>query len=267
MGIQFKRLDVLGSIITASWKNASDIVLSTKIWSDDKKISISTIEHFMASFSAFGIDDALVEVSCDELPILDGSCLDIVRNIQSVGIQETHLPRHYIEVLKKVEVTMGDKNAKLEPARKFIVNFGIEFPTAHIGVSIFQEDITPEGFLNMAHARTFIMEENLEISRKMGKMIGASIDTMIIVGVDGIHNHGGLRMQDEFARHKALDAIGDLYLAESPIIGKFTGWKAGHLLNNMALVALMSDNTAWRYVDKVGNPVHAIEKKRVSSIA
>lgn len=261
-GIQFKRLDAPG-VITASWKNASDIVLSTKIWSDDRRVSVSTIEHFMSAFSALGVDDAYLEVSCDELPILDGSCLDIVTNILEVGLVDTHIPRHYIEVLRKVEVNMGDKMTRLEPNRNFVVNFGIDFPNPHIGVSIFQETITPKSFTDIAHARTFIMAENLESSRSMGKMLGASTETMIIVSQDGIQNQGGLRMQNEFACHKALDAIGDLYLAEAPIIGKFTAWKAGHLLNNMALVALMSDTNAWRYVTANREPIVHKLKRRV----
>lgn len=252
-GIIFRRVDVTDrdNEIPANFDHVGDATLCTTLM-NGAGVSVRTVEHLMAALSGLHIDNVVIEIDGPELPILDGSSAPFVEMIQSVGTLDQRPPRRAIKILKRVEVRFEDKFAALEPGEGFTIDFEIDFPSQAIRQRVGSYDVSRDGFADLlSGARTFGFRHEVEYLRSKGLALGGSLDNAVVVDGDAVMNPEGLRFDDEFVRHKALDAVGDLYLAGAPIIGRFHGYKSGHALNNRLLHALFADRTAWTYVAAV----------------
>jgi UDP-3-O-[3-hydroxymyristoyl] N-acetylglucosamine deacetylase len=210
-------------------------------------VTVSTIEHLMAALSALGVDNAVVELDGPEVPIMDGSALPFVQLLDRAGFRRQEATQRYIEILEPVVVEEGDKRAALLPCDRFELSFEIEFATAVIGRQKVDLVVTEETFREeLAAARTFGFVEEVEALRAMGLARGGSLENAVVIDGDRVLNPEGLRFIDEFVRHKALDAVGDLYVLGAPLLGRFEGVKAGHGLNNAVVRALLARPSAWR---------------------
>lgn len=215
---------------------------------NDAGVSVGTIEHLMAALSGMGVDNAEIHLNGPEVAILDGSSAEFVAALADAGLQIQDGLRQVIRVLKPVEIRDGDKIARLDPAETASFSFDIDFASAAIGRQRCAVALTPDVFArDISKARTFGFLHEVEAMRRAGLARGGSLDNAVVVDGDSILNEGGLRFKDEFVRHKILDAVGDLFLAGCPIIGRYHGDKAGHALNNRLLHALFADRSAWRY--------------------
>ncbi|HYF22698.1 MAG TPA: UDP-3-O-acyl-N-acetylglucosamine deacetylase [Caulobacteraceae bacterium] len=249
-GIVFVRTDVKDrdNRVPATGEAVIQTQLGTVI-ANAAGVTVSTIEHLMAAFCALGIDNAVVELDGPEVPIMDGSALPFVQLLDRAGFRRQEAPQRYIEILEPVVVEEGDKLAALLPCDRFEVFFEIEFPTAAIGRQSVDVVLTEQSFRDeLMSARTFGFVQEVEALRKMGLARGGSLENAVVIDGDRILNPEGLRFADEFVRHKALDAIGDLYVLGMPIIGRFEGRKAGHAMNNKLVRELLSRPEAWRVV-------------------
>jgi len=210
-------------------------------------VTVSTIEHLMAALAALSVDNAIVELDGPELPILDGSSQPFIEILDRVGRRRQEAARRYIEMLDTVEVVDGDKRASLSPSDQFEVAFEIAFDAAPIGRQRVDLVVDEDSFREeLADCRTFGFARDVETLRAMGLARGGSTDNAVVLDGDRILNPEGLRRPDEFVRHKALDAVGDLYVLGMPIIGRFDGLYAGHGLNNMVVRELLAKPQAWR---------------------
>ncbi len=251
-GVVFVRSDIADrdNRIPALAHYVTKTTLGTVI-TNDAGVSISTIEHIMAAFAALGVDNVHVEVDGPEVPIMDGSALPFVQLLDQAGYRRQMTPQQAIEILKPVEVIEGDKRATLLPASQFEVRFEIDFPGTPIGHQAVDLAITEQSFREeLAAARTFGFLQGVEALRAAGLARGGSLANAIVIDGDHIMNEDGLRFADEFARHKALDAIGDLYVLGMPILGRFEGVRAGHGLNNALVRELLSRPDAYRIVTR-----------------
>jgi UDP-3-O-[3-hydroxymyristoyl] N-acetylglucosamine deacetylase len=244
-GILFRRSD-LGVEIAASWQNLAASALCTTLARDGA--SVATVEHLMAAFAGLEIDNAIVELDGPEVPAMDGSAAPFVFLIERTGLVEQDAPRRAIQVLKPVRVTADGKSAALLPDDEFALSFAIDFA----GTALLRQKITvapdPESFKqDISRARTFGFLEEVESMRAAGLARGGSLDNAVVISGERVLNAEGLRYGDEFVRHKVLDAIGDLYLAGGPMIGRFEGRRSGHALNRRLLEQLFADPTAWRF--------------------
>jgi UDP-3-O-[3-hydroxymyristoyl] N-acetylglucosamine deacetylase len=245
-GIVFRRSD-LGVDIAATWRNLIDSTLCTTIGAGGAWVG--TVEHLMAAFAGLEVDNAVVELDGTEVPAMDGSAAPFVFLIERAGLVEQDAPRRAIQILKPVRVAANGKSAALEPAPAFAVTMAIDFARGLISRQ--QITLVPDrdSFKrDICRARTFGFLEEVETMRAAGLARGGSLDNAVVISGDRVLNAEGLRYADEFVRHKALDAIGDLYLAGSPIIGHFHGRRSGHALNRRLLERLFADPSAWRYV-------------------
>jgi UDP-3-O-[3-hydroxymyristoyl] N-acetylglucosamine deacetylase len=249
-GIVFIRTDLPQTQdIPARAENVGETTLGTTLIQGVAKVS--TVEHLLSAFAGLGIDNARVEVNAPEVPIMDGSAGPFVFLLQSAGIEEQHTPKRFIRVLKPVRVEDGDKWAKFEPFEGFKVNFEIEFdhPVFKRRVQRATMDFSTTSFLKeISRARTFGFMRDLETLRSRNLALGGTLDNAIVLDDAGVLNEDGLRYEDEFVKHKILDAIGDLYLLGHSLIGEFSGHKSGHGLNNKLLRSLLSDRDAWEEV-------------------
>ena len=210
-------------------------------------MAVSTIEHLMAAFAALEVDNAVVEIDGPEVPIMDGSALPFVQLIDRAGRRVQDAPRRYIEILDTVEVVEGDKRAALSPAASLEVDFEIAFASKAIGRQRVSLAVDEQVFRKeLAAARTFGFVHEVEALRAKGLAIGGGLENAVVIDGDRILNPEGLRFADEFVRHKALDAIGDLYVLGLPVLGRFEGRYAGHAINNRLVRALMATPAAWR---------------------
>jgi len=252
-GIVFKRTDLEGAPeIKASWDNVVDTRMCTTLGNGEGVI-VSTVEHLMAALSGSHIDNVIVELDGPEVPVMDGSSQPFVFLVECAGVQELDAPRRIIEILKPVRVEIDGKVAELLPSNSFSVGFEIEFDdraVAHQEISITLVNGTFKK--EIARARTFGFVHEVEALRAAGLGLGGSLDNAVIVDGDNILNEGGLRYDDEFVRHKVLDAVGDLYLSGAAIRGHYRGVRAGHHLTNELLKALFADPSAWRTVELTG---------------
>lgn len=249
-GVVFVRSDVTDrdNIIAATAESVTQTRLGTVI-TNKAGASVSTIEHLMAALSALGVDNVLIEMDGPEVPIMDGSALPFVQLLDRAGFRRQAMPQSVIEILKPVEVIEGDKRASLSPCDRFEMRFEIEFDSAVIGHQVVDLVVTEDSFrTELMSARTFGFLEGVEALRAAGLARGGSMDNAIVIDGDKVLNTEGLRYADEFVRHKALDAIGDLYVLGMPILGRFEGIKAGHGLNNALVRALLSQPDAYRVV-------------------
>ncbi len=242
-GIVFRRLDRPGSEIRASWRHVVDAPMCTAL-SDTAGNRVATIEHLLAAFCGCGIDNAMVDIDGPELPVMDGSASPFVFLIDCAGTLRQDAPRRAIRVLKPVEVTDGDRTTRLLPGEGFTVTVEIDYPTPPILRQRFT--VTVDRFRDeVARARTYGFLHEVETLHAAGLARGASLLNAVVVSGETVVNEDGLRYADEFVRHKALDAFGDLYLAGAPIIGRFEGIRSGHRMNHRLLAALFAAPDSW----------------------
>jgi len=249
-GIKFRRVDFAEPVtIDAIPYNVGETTLSTTLVKNDVKIS--TIEHLLSAMAGLGIDNAVIDVTAAEVPIMDGSAGPFVFLIQSAGVVEQDAPKKYIKIKHEVKVHDGDKWAAFLPMDGFKVTFTIDFehPAFDENVKTATMDFSSTTFVReVSRARTFGFMKDIEFLRENNLALGGSLDNAIVIDDDKILNEGGLRYADEFVKHKMLDAIGDLYLLGHSLIGEYQGYKSGHGLNNQLLRALMDDTDAWETV-------------------
>lgn len=249
-GIIFRRVDLTPPVdIEARAGNVGETTLSTTLMNGD--IKVSTVEHLLAAMAGLGIDNAIVEVSAPEVPIMDGSAGPFVFLIQSAGIQEQAAAKKFIRIKKPVVVQEGDKIASFLPFDGFKVTFSIDFdhPVFQGRTLKTSVDFSSTSFVKeVSRARTFGFMHEIEYLRSKGLAKGGSIDNAIVVDEYRILNEDGLRYEDEFVKHKVLDAIGDLYLLGNSLIGEFKAHKSGHGLNNKSLRQLIAQTDAWEVV-------------------
>ena len=254
-GIVFRRTDIAGSgtEIPASYDSVCDSRLWTTIGADngqDGLKTIATVEHLMAALAGAGIDNAVIEVGGPEVPVMDGSAAPFLFLIDCAGVAELDAPRKAVRVLQQVSIVDGDKSATLSPADSFSIDFNIEFDNAVVGSQEMSVELTDGVFKNeIARARTFGFLHEAEALWAAGLAKGASLDNAVVVSGDKVMNEDGLRFDDECVRHKILDAVGDLYLAGAPLMGRYTGTRSSHALNNQLLRALFSDPENYELVD------------------
>jgi len=252
-GIVFVRTDVTDrdNRIPVSGEAVIDARLNTMI-ENAAGVRLSTIEHLMAAFAALGVSNAVVEVDGPELPILDGSALQFVQLLDRAGFRRQPEPVRYIEILEPIRVQDGDKSAALLPCDRYEMRFEIDFDTPVIGNQVVDFVVDEQTFRDeIMAARTFGFAHEVEALRKAGLARGGSLENAVVIDGDQILNPGGLRMEREFVKHKALDAIGDLYVLGAPLLGRYEGVKAGHAINNLLVRELLANPQAWREVVRV----------------
>jgi UDP-3-O-[3-hydroxymyristoyl] N-acetylglucosamine deacetylase len=249
-GIVFRRVDLDRPVeIHACPHNVGDTRLSTTLVNGD--VRVSTVEHLLSAFAGLGIDNAYVDVSAAEVPIMDGSAGPFVFLIQSAGVEEQNRAKRFIRIKRPIEVRDGDKYARFTPYDGFKVEFTIDFdhPAFNARSKRARVDFSTSSFVReISRARTFGFLREIEALRQQNLALGGSLDNAVVVDEFRVLNEEGLRYDDEFVKHKILDAIGDLYLLGHTLIGAFEGHKSGHGLNNSLLRALMADRTAWEEV-------------------
>jgi UDP-3-O-[3-hydroxymyristoyl] N-acetylglucosamine deacetylase len=248
-GIVFRRTDLPEPVeIKAAPHVVGDTRLSSTIEKDGVKVS--TVEHLMSALAGLGIDNVYVDLTAGEVPIMDGSAGPFVFLLQSAGIEEQSALKKYIRVKKPVRVEEGDKWVRFDPFNGFKVSFAIDFdhPVFNLSSKSVTVDFATNSYVKeVARARTFGFMQDVETLRSLGLALGGSLDNAIVMDEFRVLNSDGLRYDDEFVKHKVLDAIGDLYLLGHPLIGEFSGFKSGHALNNRLLRALLQDEEAWEY--------------------
>jgi len=249
-GIVFRRVDLDQPVdIPAKAEYVGDTTLSTTLVKDG--VRVSTVEHLLSALAGLGIDNAYIDVSAGEVPIMDGSAGPFVFLIQSAGVEEQNAPKRFIRVLEPIEVRDGDKIARFEPFEGFKVHFSIDFDHPAMEGNLCQSEIdfSSTSFVKeVSRARTFGFLRDIEKLRENGLALGGSMENAIVVDDFRVLNEDGLRYEDEFVKHKILDAIGDLYLLGRSLIGAFSGHKSGHALNNRLLNALLERPQAWELV-------------------
>ena len=269
-GIVFRRVDLEQPVeILARPENVTDTTYSTTLGRN--KVNVSTVEHLLSAMAGLGVDNAYVDISAPEVPIMDGSAGPFVFLIQSAGIEEQNAAKQYLRIKQSVRVEDGDKWAMFEPFEGFKVSFSIEFdhPVFRECSSEASVDFSTTSFVKeVSRARTFGFMRQLEQLRERNLARGGTLDNAIVVDDYRIVNEDGLRYEDEFVKHKILDAIGDLYLLGHSLIGAFSGHKSGHALNNRLLRTLLADKTAWEMItyDETGD-VPIIYMQPVTAVA
>lgn len=248
-GIVFRRVDLPDS---AEIKVQPQYVCDTRMCSalEHEGVRVATVEHLMSALAGLGIDNVYIELTAGEVPIMDGSSGPFVFLLQQAGIVEQAAPKKFIRIKKTVEVHDGDKWVRFEPYFGFKIDFTIDFAHPvfeHTGNNV-KIDFADNSYIKeVSRARTFGFMHEVEALRSMGLARGGSLDNAIVLDEYRILNHDGLRYDDEFVKHKTLDAIGDLYVLGHPLLCAFTAYKSGHALNNQLLRTLMADADAWEY--------------------
>jgi UDP-3-O-[3-hydroxymyristoyl] N-acetylglucosamine deacetylase len=238
-----------GNEILADHRNVTGVTLCTVI-GDGNGASIATVEHLMAALRGLGVDNVLVEIDSGEVPTMDGSAAQFVEAIDEVGLTELDAPRRFLKVLKTIRVEEAGTIGELSPCNGFHLDVEIEFDSPIIGKQRLEINLNPGSFRrDLARARTFGFMKDVERLWAAGLALGASLDNTVAIGDDRIINREGLRFSDEFVRHKALDAVGDLGLAGAPILGAYRSVRGGHRLNALVLKALFADASAWTMVE------------------
>ena len=243
-GIVFRRSDA-GAEIRADWSNSVESALST-VLSNREGTQIATVEHLMAALAGNRIDNAIVELDGPEVPIMDGSAAPFVRLIEDAGIETQDAPRRAIKIMKPLEVAENGASAALLPDSGFSMSFEIDFDNPLIRHQDISLTIDPEAFnTELAPARTFGLLDDWPRLKAAGLARGGSLENAVVVSGDRVLNAGGLRFADEFVRHKLVDAIGDLFLAGTAIIGHFRGSRSGHALTRRLLAAVFANPDSW----------------------
>ena len=246
-GIIFVRTDVKSSgPIKATAENVSDTTLSTSLGTAD--VHVSTVEHLMSALWGLGIDNLIVELSSEEVPIMDGSAAPFIYLINTVGIVEQEAAKQFIRIKREIKVTQGDAEAILTPYDGFKASytFVADHPVYNRHPKIAELDFSDISYVDeVSRARSFGLIKELPHAQAINKMLGSSLENAVGIDDFAVMNDGGLRYQDEFVKHKLLDVIGDLYLLGKPILGAFNGFKSGHALNNKLARALLRCEDAW----------------------
>jgi len=248
-GVVFRRSDLSDVEVAATWRNATETPLCTTLVSTDGN-KISTIEHLMSAFVGCGIDNVVVEIDGPEVPIMDGSASPFVFLIDCAGLIEQDAPKKAVRILKAVTESEPHRSATLKPYDGFSVDFEIEFDHPLVGQQKWFAPVTSELYRrDIARARTFGFLHEIDKLRAMGLARGGSLKNAVVIGEDSVLNDEGLRFPDELVRHKVLDSIGDLLLVGGPILGHFSGEKAGHALTLRLLHRLFADDSAWEWCE------------------
>jgi UDP-3-O-[3-hydroxymyristoyl] N-acetylglucosamine deacetylase len=248
-GIVFCRADLPGAPVIQA---TPDAVKDTRLCSalEQNGARVATVEHLMSALAGLGVDNVRIEVTASEIPIMDGSSGPFIYLLQSAGIAEQNAPKKFIKIKKAVEIKEADKWVRFEPYHGFKMEFTIDFAHPvfdHSGKTV-KIDFADNSYIKeISRARTFGFMHEVEYLRANGLARGGSLDNAIVLDEYRVLNSDGLRYEDEFAKHKVLDAIGDLYMLGHPILGAFTAYKSGHALNNQLLRALLADADAWEY--------------------
>ncbi|MDH5229248.1 MAG: UDP-3-O-acyl-N-acetylglucosamine deacetylase [Gammaproteobacteria bacterium] len=267
-GIVFRRVDLDSPVeIAARAENVGDTRLSTTLVKEN--ISVSTVEHLLSAFAGLGIDNAYVDVSAPEVPIMDGSAGPFVFLIQSAGVEEQNKAKRFIRIKEHIRVEEGDKWASFKPFEGFKVSFSIDFkhPVFDDKYKKTVVDFSTTSFVKeVSRARTFGFTRDIEMLRENNLILGGSPDNAIVIDDYRVLNADGLRYDDEFVKHKVLDAIGDLYLLGHSLIGQFEGHKSGHALNNKLLRSLLENESAWELVtfeENQGMPISYMQPAHI----
>lgn len=250
-GIWFKRVDVplRDAMVAARWDQVVPSKLCTLL-RNEAGVEVSTVEHVMAALAGCAIHNAVIEIDGPEVPILDGSAEPFVQGFLARGLIEQTAPVRAIRVLKPVEVTDGEATARLEPAEMLEIDFRIQFAETAIGEQKKHLNLSNGTFVReLCDSRTFCRQSDVEAMRANGLALGGTLENAVVFEDDRVLSPGGLRHSDEPVRHKMLDAMGDLYLAGGPVLGRYTGIRAGHALTNRLLRALFADPSAWKMVE------------------
>ncbi len=249
-GILFRRIDCDPPVdILLDPHRVTDTRLCSALEGGGAKVS--TVEHLLSALAGLGIDNLVIDLTGPEVPIMDGSAAPFVFLLQSAGLEEQNAAKQYIRVKKHVEVVDGDKHVSLSPYNGFRLEFGIDFdhPVFEKSGNRVVIDFAETSYIKeVARARTFGFSHEVEMLRNSGLALGGSLDNAIVMDEYRVLNNDGLRYDDEFVKHKVLDAIGDLYVLGKPLIGSFHAYKSGHALNNQLLRALLADQEAWEIV-------------------
>ena len=249
-GIVFRRIDLGKNCeVQARIENVGETSLSTSL--EKNGVLISTIEHLLSAFAGLGIDNAYIDLDAAEVPIMDGSASPFVFLLQCAGVKDQPEPKKFIRIKKNISVSDGDKEAFFSPFQGFKVSFCIEFdhPFFVKRTSKAEIDFSTTSFVKeISRARTFGFMKDVEMLRKRRLILGGSMENAVVVGDNSILNEDGLRYEDEFVKHKILDALGDLYVSGYSLIGVYEAFKSGHELNNISIRALLDNKEAWEYV-------------------
>ncbi len=249
-GIVFRRTDIQeNNEISAIWSNVNQEPLNTRLV-NEHGVSVCTIEHLMAAFAGMGLHNAVVEIDGPEVPILDGSSAPFVRKIVETGLKTLNAPLRAIKVLEHVEVIDDEVKASFSPAQNLQIAFHIDFPDPAIGRQDKVLNMANGAFVReLCDSRTFCRNADIEFMHGQGLALGGTLSNAVVVDHDRVLSPGGLRHADEPVRHKMLDALGDLYTAGAPILGRYTGVRAGHAMTNKLLRALFDRPEAWEWVE------------------
>ncbi len=241
--------DADGTEIAADPRSVTGVTLCT-VLGDGNGASIATVEHLLAALSGLGVDNALIEIDSSEVPIMDGSASRFVEAIDEAGLAELEAPRRFLKVLKRIAIEDAGAFGELTPNNGFHIDVEIDFDSPLIGSQRIEMDVNPGSFRReLSRARTFGFMKDVERLWAAGLALGASLENTVAIGDDRVINREGLRFSDEFVRHKALDAVGDLALAGAPILGSFRSYRGGHRLNALVLKALFADSEAWTMIE------------------
>jgi UDP-3-O-[3-hydroxymyristoyl] N-acetylglucosamine deacetylase len=250
-GIVFRRIDLPQPVEVKAQANLVGQTQLCTVLVDENNVKIKTTEHLLAALAGLGVDNAYIDLSSEEVPIMDGSAGPFVFLIQSAGIEEQNAAKRFIRITKTLQVTDGDKWARFEPYNGFKVGFTIDFkhPAFKKSAANAEIDFSTTSFVKeVSRARTFGFMKDIEYMRDRNLALGGSLDNAIVLDDYRVVNEDGLRYEDEFVKHKILDAIGDLYLMGHSIIGAYFAYKSGHGLNNQLLLALLADPSAWEEI-------------------
>lgn len=268
-GVTFVRIDLANQPkLKCHPLLVNDTRLSTT-FVDDDKVRVATVEHLLSALACFGIDNLIVELSAPEIPIMDGSSNSFLYLLDQAGIVEQKEKKKYIKILKEIEVTDEDKIVRLSPHEGYKVQVSIKFdhPLFKADGDSFEIDFAHTSYVDeISRARTFGFMYEIENLRKNGLGLGGNLNNVVVIDEEEVLNEGGLRFNNEFVRHKILDAIGDLYVIGHQIIGSFFGHKCGHAINNKILRKLLNTQDAWEYVtfeheDQVPSAFHMVRTK------
>jgi len=246
-GIVFRRVDIAGdNALTAVWDNVAVSPLNTRL-TNSAGVTVSTVEHLMAALAGTGVHNVIVDIDGPEVPIMDGSAAAFVRGIVGAGLTRLSAPLYAIEILSNVIVEDGPAMAMLSPATSLQIDFDIDFTDAAIGRQAKTLNMANGAFVReLCDSRTFCRSSDVDAMRANGLALGGTLENAVVVDGDQVLSPGGLRHSDEAVRHKMLDALGDLYTAGAPILGRYTGVRAGHAMTNRLLQALFAQPDAWR---------------------
>ncbi len=249
-GITFVRTDVPKEegMLRATWDNVISSPLNTRL-KNGFGVTLSTIEHIMAALAGTGVHNAVVEIDGPEVPIMDGSAATFVRGIIEAGLVSLSAPLKAIEIVRAVSVTKNGATARLDPATSLQIDFSIDFEDAAIGQQEKRLNMANGSFVReLCDSRTFCRQQDVEKMQAQGLALGGTLDNAVVVQGAEVLSPGGLRHRDEPVRHKMLDALGDLYTAGAPLIGRYTGYRAGHAMTNLLLREVFADPTNYRVI-------------------